>query len=80
VADFVCDLPARWLTEWRHMQRITEILAQIKGVPLIVGVALVILSLIGHAIPGLSFLAQGDLLLHLGVIIGLGGLLFIDTL
>jgi hypothetical protein len=62
------------------MQQITETLAQIKGVPVIVGLALVILSLLGHIVPGLSFLAADDLLLHLGLIIGLGGLLFTDTL
>ena len=62
------------------MQQITETLAQVKGVPVIVGLALVILSLLGHVIPGLSFLTKGDLLLHLGVIVGLGGLLFADTL
>lgn len=62
------------------MHQITETLAQIKGVPVIVGLALVILSLLGHIVPGLSFLAADDLLLHLGLIIGLGGLLFTDTL
>jgi hypothetical protein len=62
------------------MQQIIELMAQIKGVPGIVGLALVILSLLGHIIPGLSFLAWNDLLLHLGLIIGLGGLLFTDTL
>jgi hypothetical protein len=49
-------------------------------VPVIVGLALIILSLLGHIVPGLSFLAIDDLLLHLGLIIGLGGLLFTDTL
>jgi hypothetical protein len=34
------------------MQQITETLAQIKGVPVIVGLALVILSLLGHIVPG----------------------------
>lgn len=62
------------------MQQITELVAQVKGVPVIVGLALVILSLLGHIIPELSFLAWNDLLLHLGLIIGLGGLLFADTL
>ena len=62
------------------MQQITDILAHFKGVPVIIGLVLVILSLLGHIIPGLSFLAWDDLLLHLGVIIGLGGLLFADTL
>ena len=62
------------------MRQITEFLAQVKGVPVIVGLVLVILSLLGHVIPRLSFLAWNDLLLHLGLIIGLGGLLFTDTL
>jgi hypothetical protein len=62
------------------MRQISEFLAQIKGVPVIVGLALVILSLLGHIVPGLSLLAWNDLLLHLGLIIGLGGLLFTDTL
>lgn len=62
------------------MRQITDTLAQIKGVPVIVGLALVVLSLLGHIVPGLSFLTVDDLLLHLGLIIGLGGLLFTDTL
>ena len=62
------------------MQQITEFLAHVKGVPVIVGLTMIILSLVGHLIPWLSFLAWDDLLLHLGLIIGLGGLLFTDTL
>jgi hypothetical protein len=62
------------------MRQIIEFLAQVKGVPVIIGLILVILSLLGHLIPGLSFLAWNDLLMHLGLIIGLGGLLFTDTL
>jgi hypothetical protein len=49
-------------------------------VPVIVGLVLVVLSLLGHIIPGLSFLAWNELLLHVGLIIGLGGLLFTDIL
>jgi hypothetical protein len=62
------------------MQQITETLAQVKGVPVIAGLILIILSLVGHIVPVLSFLAWDDLLLHLGLIVGLGGLLFTDTL
>jgi hypothetical protein len=62
------------------MQQITETLAQVKGVPVIIGLVLIILSLVGHIVPVLSFLAWDDLLLHLGLIVGLGGLLFTDTL
>ncbi len=62
------------------MHQITEFMAQVKGLPVIVGLALIVLSLLGHIISGLSFLAWNDLLLHLGLILGLGGLLFTDTL
>ena len=62
------------------MQQITEALVQIKGVPVIVGLGLVILSLLGHVIPVLTFLAWNDVLLHLGLLVSLGGLLFADTL
>jgi hypothetical protein len=62
------------------MRQIIEVLAQVKGVPVIIGLILVILSLLGHLIPGLSFLAWNNLLLHLGLIVGLGGLLLTDTL
>ena len=62
------------------MQQITEYLAYVKGVPVIVGLVMIILSLLGHLIPWLAFLAWDDLLLHLGLIVGLGGLLFTDTL
>jgi hypothetical protein len=62
------------------MRQIIELLAQVKGVPVIIGLILVILSLLGHLIPGLSFLAWNNLLLHLGLIVGLGGLLLTDTL
>ena len=52
----------------------------IKGVPVIIGLVLVIISFFAQFLPALSFLAHGQWLLHLGVIIGLGGILFSDTL
>ncbi len=62
------------------IQRATDLLAHFKGLPVIIGMVLVILSLVGHYVPLLAFLSGGELLLHLGIIIGLGGLLFTDTL
>ncbi len=62
------------------MQRVTDFMAHFKGLPVIIGLALVILSLLGHYVPVLGFLTGGELLLHLGIIVGLGGLLFTDTL
>ena len=55
-------------------------MAMITGLPVIIGLVLVIISFIAQFVPGLSFLTTGLWLLHLGVIIGLGGMLFSDTL
>jgi hypothetical protein len=55
-------------------------MALIKGLPVIVGLALVIISFIAQFVPFLSLLVAGQWLLHLGVIIGLGGIIFSDTL
>lgn len=55
-------------------------MALIKGLPVIIGLIFVIISFIAQFVPFLSFLIAGQWLLHLGVIIGLGGILFSDTL
>lgn len=55
-------------------------MALIKGLPVIIGLVLVIVSFVAQFVPALSFLIVGQWLLHLGVIIGLGGILFSDTL
>jgi len=55
-------------------------LALIKGLPVIIGLILVIISFVAQFLPFLAFLTVGQWLLHLGVIIGLGGMLFSDTL
>lgn len=55
-------------------------MASNKGLPVIIGLILVIISFIAQFVPFLSFLIIGQWLLHLGVIIGLGGILFSDTL
>ncbi len=55
-------------------------LAMIKGLPVIIGLVLVIISFIAQFVPGLSFLTAGQWLLHVGIIVGLGGMLFSDTL
>lgn len=55
-------------------------MAFIKGLPVLIGLVFVIVSFIAQFVPFLSFFTAGQWLLHLGVIIGLGGLLFSDTL
>jgi hypothetical protein len=55
-------------------------IALVKGLPVIVGLILVLVSFVAQFLPVLSFLTVGQWLLHVGVIIGLGGILFSDTL
>lgn len=63
-----------------HLPKLLDKLAKVKGLPVLVGLVLVIISFATAFIPVVSFLNEGQLLLHLGVIIGLGGILFSDTL
>jgi hypothetical protein len=55
-------------------------IALVKGLPVLIGLVLVLISFVAQFVPALSFLTVGQWLLHLGVIIGLGGMLFSDTL
>ncbi|MEW5961786.1 MAG: hypothetical protein AB1801_29045 [Chloroflexota bacterium] len=55
-------------------------IALVKGLPVIIGLMLVLISFVAQFLPVLSFLTMGQWLLHVGVIIGLGGILFSDTL
>ena len=55
-------------------------MALIKGLPVIIGLIFVVISFIAQFVPFLEILTVGQWLLHLGVIIGLGGMLFSDTL
>ena len=55
-------------------------IAFVKGLPVLIGLVLVLISFLAQFIPALDFLIVGQWLLHVGVIIGLGGMLFSDTL
>jgi hypothetical protein len=55
-------------------------IALVKGLPVLIGLVLVLISFVAQFVPAISFLTVGQWLLHLGVIIGLGGMLFSDTL
>ncbi len=62
------------------MREYLDKLDLIKGLPVIIGLILVIISFLAQFLPFLYFLTAGQWLLHLGIIIGLGGMLFSDTL
>lgn len=60
----------------------SRFLAQVRGLPIILGVSLVILNFVFQFfdIGVLRFFAETDLLLHLGVVLGLLGVLLAEAL
>ena len=69
-----------WLS--KLLDRISDYVAAHRGVPVLLGVLLVVLNYILVIIPGvqLGFVETTNLFLHLGVIIGLLGVLVGDAL
>jgi hypothetical protein len=59
----------------KFLDWISEFLAHRKGLLIIISICLVIINLIIQLIPGTGWLAQSNLFLHLGVILGLVGIL-----
>jgi len=57
------------------LDRLSEFLAKRRGLPTLLAILLVIVNLIIQFIPGLEWLARTNLFLHLGVIVGLIGVL-----
>ena len=67
----------------RWFKRISEFLARLPGLPVVVAVGLVILNFVFQLLPAwpvLDWLARTHLLLHLGVVLGLLGVLLGDAL
>jgi hypothetical protein len=68
----------------KMLKHVGEFIARMPGLPILVGIGLTLLGLILQFLPGdwavIGWLAQTNLLLHLGVIIGFLGLLLGDAL
>jgi hypothetical protein len=65
------------------LQRTSNFLARLPGLPVLVAVALVILNLLLKFLPEwpvVGWLARTDLLLHVGLILGFLGLLLSEVL
>jgi hypothetical protein len=64
------------------LDRVSDYVAEHRGVPIMAGVALVIVSLLLRLIPNEPgwLLAISDLLLYLGIIVGFVGVLLGDAL
>ncbi len=70
----------RTLIEW--LKHASEFLARHKGLPVLVGVILILINFIVRLLPAwplIGWLAEVDLLLHLGVIVSLLGILIGDA-
>jgi hypothetical protein len=68
-----------WLS--RLLDRISDYVSAHRGAPVLLGVLLVVLNYVLLIIPGvqLGFVETTNLLLHLGVIVGLVGVLLGDA-
>ena len=66
----------------RWIDRISDYISAHRGVPILLGVALVVLNYVLLISPGvqLGFVEETNLFLHLGVIVGLVGVLLGDAL
>jgi hypothetical protein len=66
----------------RLIDRMSDYISGHRGVPILIGVALVVLNYVLLIIPGiqLGFVETTNLFLHVGVIVGLVGVLLGDAL
>jgi len=57
------------------LDSLAEILAQRKGLMIIISILLIVTNYLLQFVPGLGWVSQTNLFLHLGVIIGLIGVM-----
>jgi hypothetical protein len=69
---------ARMISRW--LDRASNYLAARRGLLTLIGILLVVLNFVVQFIPGLGGLAGTDVLLHLGIVLGLLGLLLAQAL
>jgi hypothetical protein len=65
------------------LKKVSEFLAHHKGLPVLAGIGLVLLNLLFNLLPHwpvITWLADTALFLHLGVVVGLFGILLGDAL
>jgi hypothetical protein len=64
----------------RLLDRASEFLARRRGLTTLIGIGLVLLNYVLQFIPGLEGFARTNTLLHLGIAVGLFGLLLAQAL
>jgi len=60
--------------------RLVDFLAHYRAVPTLIGILLILINLVLQFVPGAGWLRDSHLLLHLGVMLGLAGILLAHTL
>jgi hypothetical protein len=60
--------------------KVTNTLAERRGLPLIIGLILVLLNFVCQFIPALGWFAEYNVLLHLGLLFSIGGTLLSNVL
>lgn len=71
------------MTITRFLQTVSNYLAHRKGLPVLIGAGMILLNIVVTFLPSwpvVGWLAETDLLLQLGVLIGLVGVLLGDAL
>ena len=67
----------------KSLKRVTNFLARMPGLPILVAVGLVVLNFVLQLLPGwpvVGWLARTHLFLHLGLVLGFLGILLGDAL
>ncbi len=65
------------------LKKVSEFLAHHKGLPVLIGVGMILLNLLFNLLPHwpvVAWLAETDLFLHLGAALGLFGIILGDAL
>jgi len=62
------------------LDRLVDFLAHYRAVPTLIGIVLVLINLVFQFVPGLGWLTDSHLFLHLGVVLALAGILLARTL
>jgi hypothetical protein len=60
--------------------RFTNYMAERRGMPMLLGFLLVLLNLVLQFIPGLAWISDYNVLLHLGVLVAIAGFLLASAL
>lgn len=62
------------------LNRLTDFLAQYRGLPTLIGMGLILVNLVFQFFPDLGWLRESNLFLHLGALLSFAGILMANAL